>query len=80
MEFKQEGISLWKQLRLELAADYEVFYQNEGQLFRHPKEITKKYTVQKITVRVSSPSPLAQLQPSSANPSHPNPAKKKPQK
>ncbi|NCS46323.1 MAG: hypothetical protein GPJ30_23505, partial [Microcystis aeruginosa BS11-05] len=50
MDFKQEGISLWKQLRLELAADYEVFYQNEGQLFRHPKEITKKSTVQKITV------------------------------
>ncbi|BCU11136.1 hypothetical protein MAN88_17000 [Microcystis aeruginosa] len=50
MEFKQAGISLWKQLRLELAADDEVFYQNEGQLFRHPKEITKKYTVQKTTV------------------------------
>ena len=49
MEFKQEGISLWKQLRLELAPEYEVFYQNEGQLFRHPKEITTKSTVQKIT-------------------------------
>jgi hypothetical protein len=50
MDFKQEGISLWKQLCLELAPDYEVFYQNEGQLFRHPKEITTKSTVQKITV------------------------------
>ncbi|MFN9733458.1 MAG: hypothetical protein ACK544_05600, partial [Microcystis sp.] len=49
-DFKQEGISLWKQLRLELTPDYEVFYQNEGQLFRNPKEITTKSTVQKITV------------------------------
>ncbi|MFM6757575.1 MAG: hypothetical protein ACKPKE_02070, partial [Microcystis panniformis] len=49
-DFKQEGISLWKQLRLELAQDYEVFYQNEGQLFRNPKEITTTSTVQKITV------------------------------
>jgi hypothetical protein len=50
MDFQQEGISLWKQLRLELAPDYEVFYQNEDQLFRHPNEITPKYTEQKIKV------------------------------
>jgi hypothetical protein len=50
IDFNQEGISLWKQLLLELASDYEVFYQNEGQLFRHPNEITKKYTAQKMTV------------------------------
>ena len=52
MDFQQEGISLWKQLRLELAPDYEVFYQNEGQLFRHPNEITPKYIEQKINVEV----------------------------
>jgi hypothetical protein len=50
IDFKQEGISLWKQLCLELTSDYEVFYQNEDQLFRHPNRIIKKYTVQKTTI------------------------------
>lgn len=50
IDFQQEGISLWQQLRLELAPDYEVFYQNEGQLFKHPNEITQNSTEQKIKV------------------------------
>ncbi|HLO48831.1 MAG TPA: hypothetical protein VK211_10495 [Kamptonema sp.] len=39
--FKQDGIELWKQLRFELAPDYEVFYQTEGKLLKHPDELLK---------------------------------------
>lgn len=42
IDFNQEGISLWEQLRLELAPNYEVFYQKNGQLLKHPKEIIKQ--------------------------------------
>jgi hypothetical protein len=37
--FKQEGVQLWKQLRQELSAEYEVYYQINGQLFKHPSEL-----------------------------------------
>lgn len=50
--FNQEGIRLWKQLRLELAPDYEVFYQLEGQLFRYPNEITEQLIVKKEPTKV----------------------------
>jgi hypothetical protein len=36
IDFNQEGIRLWEQLRLELSPDYEVFYQNNHQLFKDP--------------------------------------------
>ena len=44
IDFNKEGIILWQQLRLELSPDYEVFYQNHHQLFKHPNEITAKLT------------------------------------
>ncbi|MDJ0661467.1 MAG: hypothetical protein QNJ42_18550 [Crocosphaera sp.] len=44
IDFNQEGILLWQQLRLELSPDYEVFYQNNHQLFKHPNEITVTLT------------------------------------
>lgn len=37
--FKQEGIKLWKQLRLELEPDYEVFYENGSQLLTPSKDM-----------------------------------------
>ena len=37
LKFKLEAINLWKKLRLELAPDYEVFYQNGSHLIKNPK-------------------------------------------
>ena len=37
--FKQEGVQLWKQLRQELSAQYEIYYQTNGQIFKHPSEL-----------------------------------------
>jgi hypothetical protein len=37
--FKREGLSVWKQLCLELAPNYEVFYQSESTLLKHPDEL-----------------------------------------
>ena len=39
--FKQEGYQLWLSLRQELGSEYEVYYQNDGQLFKHPHELTQ---------------------------------------
>ncbi len=55
LDFEREGINLWKQLRLELAHDYEVLYQNnDGQLLKHPDEISKKYPdfMEKETIKI----------------------------
>jgi hypothetical protein len=43
--FEQEGVSLWKQLRYELAPDYTVFYfsQRLGRLLRDPRELDKDH-------------------------------------
>jgi hypothetical protein len=40
-EFEQDGISLWLQLREELAPEYEVFYKSQlhKQLFTNPQEL-----------------------------------------
>ncbi|MGB5595535.1 MAG: hypothetical protein WBM32_18565 [Crocosphaera sp.] len=48
IDFNQEGIRLWEQLRLELSPDYEVFYQNNHQLFKDPNEITAQLTAQSL--------------------------------
>jgi hypothetical protein len=37
LKFKLEAINLWKKLRLELAPDYEVFYQIGSHLIKNPK-------------------------------------------
>ncbi|MGK7875873.1 MAG: hypothetical protein AB4426_22015 [Xenococcaceae cyanobacterium] len=39
--FEQEGINLWRQLRKELAPEYEVFYFSDrlNQHFSHPSEL-----------------------------------------
>ena len=35
--FEREGINLWQKLRVELAPDYEVFYQKGSQLIENPQ-------------------------------------------
>jgi hypothetical protein len=40
--FEREGINLWQKLRVELAPDYEVFYQDGSQLLKDPKSMILK--------------------------------------
>ena len=39
--FKQEGYELWLLLRQELSSEYEIYYQSDGQLFKHPNELSQ---------------------------------------
>lgn len=41
-KFEQEAIKLWQKLRVELAPDYEVFYQDGSQLLKDPKSMILK--------------------------------------
>jgi len=41
--FQLEGISLWKQLRIELFPEYEVFYQMGSKLFKNPIDLISLY-------------------------------------
>ncbi|MEH2399751.1 hypothetical protein [Nostoc sp.] len=46
--FKEEGISLWKQLQTELAPNYQVVYFSEllGKVLTHPSELEVVRTTQ----------------------------------
>lgn len=52
LNFKLEAINLWKKLRLELAPDYEVFYQNGSQLLKNPKNMPRKPKMQRKVSRL----------------------------
>ncbi len=39
IDFEREGLMLWEQLRLELAPNYEVFYQTGNQLLKDPNKV-----------------------------------------
>lgn len=43
-KFEQEAIKLWQKLRVELAPNYEVFYQDGSQLLTDPKSIILQRT------------------------------------
>lgn len=49
-KFEQEAIKLWQKLRVELAPDYEVFYQIGSHLIENPKtsiQISQKFVIGK---------------------------------
>jgi hypothetical protein len=48
LNFKLEAINLWKKLRLELAPNYEVFYQNGSQLLEDPKNMPRKLKMSRL--------------------------------